>query len=169
MPPPKAWRYSSSNSANAIGVYTHRIYNIRIILWSTSLRCRFLKQAVPVLLLIASALPLLSCGNDSASTETLTLVPDSYTIVVDTATGNVSGATQIQALVNGKAVDLSTIAWSMSSATVPPSCFGIDQTGAPHCNTGCGSSFGGTITATHSNSTTGATTTATASISCTFQ
>lgn len=116
--------------------------------------------------IICTALLLLSCGGGSVTPESLTLVPSSFTITVNTATGNVTGATQIQAFLNKTPVDLSTVFFSTNSPTVAPSCFGVDQTGVPHCNQGCGTSFAGVITAAIS---TPVNSTATATISCQFQ
>jgi hypothetical protein len=116
--------------------------------------------------IICTASFLLSCGGGSVTPESLTLVPSSFNITVNTATGTVTGATEIQAFLNKTPVDLSTVIFTTNSATVAPGCFGVDQTGVPHCNQGCGSNFAGVITATV---TTQVTSTATATISCQFQ
>lgn len=114
---------------------------------------------------------LAGCGGGSTGSESLTLVPSKFDITVDTKTGTVTGASPIQAFQDKTPVDLSEIIFTTSSTTVPAACFGVDQTGVPHCNTGCGSSFEGTIIATLSATatSTGAGTSATASITCTFQ
>ncbi len=121
--------------------------------------------AIICLLLIVN-----SCGGGSVTPETLTLVPSSFDIIVNTQTGTVTGATQIAAFLNKTPVDLSAITWTTSSATVSPSCFGVDQTGVPHCNPGCGSTYAGVIKATITDTAiTGTGTSATATINCQYQ
>jgi hypothetical protein len=132
------------------------------------LRHRPVQVTLAVLVLMLFATVLLSCGNDGA-TDQLTLVPNTFDITVNTQTGSATGATQMQVFLNKNPVDLTTVTWTSTSPTVPSGCFGVDQTGVPHCNAGCGTSFSGVITATvpTQNSPTGAK--ATATINCTFQ
>jgi hypothetical protein len=132
------------------------------------LHLRTIKKKIPAafVLLFAGAL-LLSCGGGSVNNESLTLVPSTFNITVNTQTGAVTGATPIQAFLNKTPVALSTIAWTSSSTTVPSTCIGVDQTGVPHCNSGCGSMFSGVVTATISSTT--VPTTASATINCQFQ
>jgi hypothetical protein len=109
---------------------------------------------------------LIGCGGGSVTPEALTLVPSSFNITVNTATGTVTGATAIQAFLDKTPVDLTTVTWTTSSPTVSPSCFGVDQAYVPHCNPGCGSTYAGVITA---NITTPMVATATATINCQYQ
>ena len=112
------------------------------------------------------------CGNDSSSTQTLTLTPSTFNITVDTGTGNVTGASAITATLDNSPLDLSNIIWTVQSSMVAPGCFGIDQTGVPHCNSGCGNSYSGTITGTVKNTTSGTNTVGTAAtvtVNCTLQ
>jgi hypothetical protein len=119
------------------------------------------------LAIICIASLLLSCGGGSIAPPTLMLIPTAYTITVNTSTGTVTGATPIQATLDGKPVDITTVGFAVTSTNgVSPSCMGIDQTGTPRCNAGCGTSFNGVITG---SITTPVITTATTTISCTFQ
>jgi hypothetical protein len=123
--------------------------------------------ATMVLMLAASLL--LSCGGGSANDEALTIVPATFNITVNAQTGTVTGATPIQVFLNKTPVDLNTLTFTSSSTTVPSACIGIDQAGVPHCNTGCGTTFSGTITATLTSSDLASPTTATTIVNCQFQ
>lgn len=119
--------------------------------------------------LVLAALLLLSCGGGSADNETLTIVPATYNITVNTQTGTVTGAPAIQVFLNKTPVDLNTLRFTSNSTTVPSACIGIDQAGVPHCNAGCGTTFSGTITASLTSSDLASPTTATTTINCQFQ
>ena len=95
---------------------------------------------------LVAACFLLSCG-EANTAQPLTLTPSSVNITVDSMTGNQTGATAFTASRGSTSVDLSTLTWTTASSTVPPSCFGVDQSYVPHCNPGCGNSYSGTITA----------------------
>jgi hypothetical protein len=139
-----------------------------LILWSSTLHVRFaFKTFFFALALVCTASLLLSCGNDFKP-NTLTLTPSSYNITVNSATGTSTGNPAIQVALNGKAVDITTVFFNITSTNggVSPSCFGVDLTGVPHCNSGCGTAYSGVITATV---TAPATTTATATIACQVQ
>ena len=128
------------------------------------------KTFCATLAIICTASLLLSCGSETPP-PTITITPSSFNVTVNAATGTATGATQIQVLLDKTPQDLNNVVFTITSAPPPaaplqPGCIGVDQTGIPHCNQGCGASFSGVINATVVGS---SATAATAAISCQVQ
>jgi hypothetical protein len=131
---------------------------------------RILISRFLIIACLCACLFLTACGNETTTTQTLALTPNSFDITVDSGTGMATGATPIQATLNGDPFDLTMLLWRTESSTAPVGCIGVDQTGVPHCNASCGNSFNGTLKATIiSNSTSTIGTSATITVNCTIQ
>lgn len=108
------------------------------------------------------ATAVLACGGGSPR---LTVAPAAEVITVDLELGSETGALQLEAFLNGKALPGNNVSWSSSSA-----CLGVNAVGSIGCNPSCGSytNTGGTqFTATVTAAAEGMT--ATSSITCQYQ
>lgn len=74
---------------------------------------------------------LLGCGNSGP--DIFTVEPTSETITVNLENGTVTGATPLQALLNGKPIS-SGVTWTSNDNA----CLGVDQAGDLTCRTSCG-------------------------------